>query len=235
MTNFNTDDQQSKLDQATSSRLSKLRTMPVDTSRLDREIRAQIPRFEANKPSPWIWLRSVRAIAASILILATIATILLTSSSGPVMASALQMAQVHEDMVAGRLQATRVNSIGEANQALATQWPQAPLVPTIPQDGTQTTPPTAQVMACCMHSVKNKKMVCVLLNNGNVPVTMTVANAVDMQMPSSPTMTRNGITYHVQAVDKLNMVMTEKSGRWVCLIGELSADQLMDLAAKLQF
>jgi len=55
-----------------------------------------------------------------------------------------------------------------------------------------------------------------------------------MKLPAVPTVTKAAL-YRVQAVGKLNMVMTERSGRWVCLDRESSADQLMDLAAKLQF
>ena len=90
-------------------------------------------------------------------------------------------------------------------------------------------------MACCMKSVKSKKIACVLLRNENVPVTMTVANAADMRLPTSPTIQRDGVTYHVQSEGALNMVMAERHDRWICLIGELSPEQLVALAAKLRF
>ncbi len=86
-----------------------------------------------------------------------------------------------------------------------------------------------------MRSVKNKKVACVLLEDNGGPVTMTVAKASDMQSPASPTVIRGGVTYHVQAVGRLNMVMTERNGRWICLIGQVSADRLMVLADQLQF
>jgi len=91
------------------------------------------------------------------------------------------------------------------------------------------------VMACCMRSVKNKKVVCVLMEDSAGPVSMTVANASDMQAPASPTVTRGGVSYHVQSVGPLNMVMTERNGRWICLIAKLPAERLMDLAASLEF
>ena len=90
-------------------------------------------------------------------------------------------------------------------------------------------------MACCMKSVQNKRVACVLLKDRGVPVTMTVANAADMKRPPAPTVTRDGVTYRVQTVGKLYMVMTERNERWVCLIGEVPAEQLMELASKLQF
>jgi hypothetical protein len=170
--------------------------------------------------------RPVRAVAASVAILVVIGAILLSSSGGPVLASAAQMAQFHEDMVAGRAPVMQVDSIAQANKSLAAQWPQSPMLPAVPQD---------HVMACCMKSVKNKKVACVLLKSEGVPITMTVANASDMQMPTAAIVTHNGINYTVQSVGELYMVMTERNGRWVCLIGQVPAEQLMDLAAKLQF
>ena len=86
-----------------------------------------------------------------------------------------------------------------------------------------------------MRSVKNKKVACVLLEDNGGPVTMTVAKAADMRSPTSPTVIRGGVTYHVQTVGRLNMVMTERNDRWICLIGQVSSDRLMDLAGQLQF
>src|SRR5258708_4103456 len=91
----------SELEQAISARLSRLRALPVDTSRLDKCLRAKLP-----EPRPqWrvLRLRSVRAIAASfVLFSGIVGAILLTASSGRALASSAQMAQMHEDIVAGR-------------------------------------------------------------------------------------------------------------------------------------
>ena len=212
------------LDEAVTQRLAKLRTVPVDTSRLDRILRAQLPLPQ--RQSRLIWLRPVRAIAAGIAIVAVIGAIFLSSSGGPVLASPTQMAQFHEEMVSGRAPVMQVDSIAEANKALAQQSPQSPTLPALPQD---------HVMACCMRSVKNKKVACVLLRSEGVPITMTVANAADMQLPATAQVSHNGVDYRVQSVGKLNMIMAERSGRWVCLIGELPTQRLMDLAAELRF
>ena len=224
----NSDDRQyeSDLDRATSERLNRLRTLPVDTSRLDKMVGVQLPSRERTPARMFPWLRPMRAIAASIVLLAMIGVILLASSGGPVLASSMQMAQMHEDIVAGRTPVMKVDSIAQANRALAEQSPQSPTVPDMPSD---------HVMACCMKSVQNKRVACVLLQDQGTPVTMTVANASDMKLPTAPTITRDGITYRVQTINKLQMVMTERNGRWVCLIGEVPADQLMTLATKLRF
>ena len=56
-----------------------------------------------------------------------------------------------------------------------------------------------------------------------------------MKLAPAPVTTRNGADYRVQTVGDLNMVMTEQHGQWLCLIGQVSADHLMDVAAQLRF
>ncbi|MGA2440566.1 MAG: hypothetical protein ABSH08_06385 [Tepidisphaeraceae bacterium] len=215
------------LERATAARLAKLRSRPVDTSRLERMIEAQIPRTHAQPAIRlWKWLRPSRAIAASLLIFAMIGAVLIATWGGPAMASPAEMARLHDDIVSGRTAVTRVDTIAAANKMLAAQWGASPQIPNIPAEYT---------MACCMRSVKNKKVACVLLEDNGGPVTMTVAKASDMRSPTSPTVIRGGVTYHVQAVGRLNMVMTERNDRWICLIGQVSSDRLMDLAGQLQF
>ncbi len=223
--NFEPEDEQ--LDRAIADRLHKLRSMPIDTSGLERMLGSQIPTQRPLRfVQPLRWFHPMRALAASIAAIALLAALLVTTSGGPVLASATEMAQFHNDLVSGRVPAMRVDSVDAANKTIAAQWAQSPQVPNMPDD---------HVMACCMRSVKNKKMVCVLLKGNGEPVTMTVANASDMQLPRSPIVTQNGVEYHVQSSGQLNMVMTERGGRWVCLIAKLPANALMDLASNLQF
>jgi hypothetical protein len=224
-----------QLDQAISDRLGRLRSLPVDTSRLERALQADIPwpRREASAAQGgrrllslgW-WFQPLRAVAASFVLLAIVAAILVASSGGPAVASPSQMAQMHDDLVTGRTPVMQVDSIEAANRMLSGQWPNGPTVPNAPQ---------GHVMACCMKSVKDKKVACVLLKSEGEPITLTVANATDMRLPNSPTVVRNGVTYHVQAVEKLNMVMAERHGRWVCLIARLPAERLIELASELKF
>jgi hypothetical protein len=219
-------------DEAVSRRLGKLRSMPVDVSRLEQRVRAQVPPSDPASPAPlrlshWTrGLKALRAVAAGFILLVITAALLLSTSGGPAVASPVVMAQLHEDIVSGRTPVMQVESVTAANQALAKQWAQSPQIPNVPND---------HIMACCMRSMQNKKVACVLLNGENEPVTMTVANAADMDSPKSPTMTRNGVTYHVQSKGSLNMVMTERNDRWVCLVGRLPVERLMELASNLEF
>ena len=90
-------------------------------------------------------------------------------------------------------------------------------------------------MACCMKSVQNKKVACVLMKSEGVPVTMAVADAKDVRSPESKVVHRDGTAYHVEGIGSLNMVMTERDGRWVCMMGELPEARLITLSSKLQF
>src|SRR6185437_14931073 len=131
-----------------------------------------------------------------------------------------------QEIVSGTIPVMQVNSIDAANRMLNQQSPGAPSLPNVPD---------SHVMACCMKSIHNKKMACVLLKNAGVPVTLAVASATDMKLPAAPVQTRNGVEYRVQHVGNLNMVMTERNGRWLCLIGQVSAERLMEMATQIQF
>ena len=212
------------LDRAVAARLARLRNMPVDTTALDKAVRAQVPPLRARRI---LLMRPLRAIAASFLILAGVVTaVVLSTSSGPALASAAQMAQVHQDIVSGRIPVMQVDSIEAANRMLNSQSPDAPALPQVPQ---------SHVMACCMKSVHNKKMACVLLRDDGEPITLAVANAADMKLAPAPIVNRNGASYRVESVGNLHMVMTERDGRWLCLISQLPADRLMDAAARVRF
>ena len=225
------------MEESTARRLARLRTMPVDTSRLEAAVRAQVRRpksirdeqrqlLQLRKRLVPAWLRPMQAAAAAVVLLAVAVAALLSTSGGPAMASTVQMARMHEDLVAGRIPSVEVDSIGEANRVLAAKSADSPEIPGVPQE---------HVMACCLKNVKDKQVACVLLRSEGVPVTMVVANAEDMRSPKSSTVRHGGLTYHVQSSGPLNMVMTERHSRWVCMIGQVPSDRLMDLASELEF
>jgi hypothetical protein len=228
-----------ELDRATSRRLGQLRTTPVEAGRLEQLIRAQIPdvaqddaadeRMQSRWSIRW-WLRPGRAVAAAAILLVAVTILVLTNLSGEAMASTTQMAQMHDDLVSGRVPVMEVASIDEASRMLAGKSASLPRF----GEGTATQP-EAHVMACCMKSVQNKRVACVLMKSDGVPVTMAVADAKDVRSPKSRVVRRGASDYHVETVGVLNMVMTERDGRWVCMIAEMPADRLISLASKLEF
>ncbi len=214
-------------DLAVVGRLSRLRTMPVDTKRLERLLEGKIPPAPGqNRPMRLRWLRPLRAIAASLLVMALIGALVWTTSGGPVMASAAEMARLHRDMVSGRVAVMKVDSIAQAGKLLSGKWPDQPGLPQAPD---------THLMACCMQSVKDRKVACLLFNSDGQAVTVSVARSSELRLPQSPTMQRNGQAYHVEQSGELNMVSTQRDGRWICLIGELPVDQLIEIAHGLRF
>ena len=223
-----------RLDRATARRLARLRSAPVATDRLEAALRSQLPSEATGATEstsrPWAalrWLGSVRGAAAGVAATVVLAVaLLLTTSAGPAVASASAMADLHRGVVSGLTPTVRVESIDAAARVLSAGWASPPELPDVPDE---------HVMACCMRSVSDRRVACVLLSDAGVPVTMTVAAAGEVRPPDSPTVVRGGVTYHVQSSGGLNMVMAERGGRWVCLIGELPAGRLIDLAGGLKF
>jgi len=216
-----TNEPEDAIDQLLEKRLSRLGHKPIDTASLDRAIRSQIPQ---PKPTWQRMLRPLVAIAASLIIVAIVGVMLFSTKN--VRASSADMAQMHRDMVSGKIATMKVDSMEQANQAIAAFAGNFPQLSESPK---------AQTMACCMRNVGDKKVACVLLNNGHTPVTMVVANTDDVQTPSVSATVHGGQTYYVQVFGTLNMVMAERQHHWICLIGELPADKLMDLSGGLKF
>jgi hypothetical protein len=228
------DSKADQLDRAVSDRLARLRAMPLDVSALRRAVDAQVsaPTAETARPRPSIFrlFSPMRAVAASLLVGGLVIALVIASASGPVLASADRMAQVHDEMVAGDGHGSHgrqaVNSIEAANAALRAQHGGAPAVPDVGPE---------QVMSCCVHMVGRKRMSCVTLMSGGVPVSLAVADAADVRMPASETVVADGVTYHVQSARGVNMAMAQRDGRWVCLMGKLPTARLIDLAKQLRF
>jgi hypothetical protein len=215
-----------RLDQATAQRLSKLRAMPVDTSHLDLRIADEIPRPEARR-SNLLRIGVFRAVAASIGAVLLVGAVIWSLSGGAVMASADVMAQFHNDMISGKAGATPVATIVEANQKLKHQWDHGVDLPNVPVE---------HAMACCMRSIDDKRVACVLLKSeGGVPVTMAVAKSMDMRVPHGERVIRGGLEFRVQTTKGLTMVTTERGGKWICLIGGLPSDRLIDIGAGIEF
>ena len=220
-------DRRDVLDAATSARLVKLAALPVDTSGLEAVIQREVGA-RANRATPlWYWLSPLRAAAALLVLGLVIAATILATGGGEARASAAQMAQWHRDMVAERVPVMKVSSMAEASTTLASMG--AVGMPTLGQV------PEAHAMACCMRDIQNKRVAVVLLKDAAGPVTLSVARAEDMKVPRTRPITRDGVKYYIEQFEDLRMVTTERDGRWVCLIGAVSSDTLIDLAGSLRF
>lgn len=210
-------------DTALGRRLARLAAVPVDTTRLDQALRSALPPRHA---APWRRrLAALAAVAASLIIVLAVALPLMTTSR-EVRASAEMMAQLHEDIVSGRTPTMTAESVADANRMIAAMSDSRLTLPGVPETHT---------MACCLRSVKDKQVACVLLKDDGVPVTMAVARASDLTLAKGATVTRDGEQYHVEHVGRLAMVSLARDGRFVCLIGAVPEDRLMAIGAALKF
>jgi hypothetical protein len=190
---------------------------------------------------PLAWSRPARIAAAVAIFVVLLAVAIFDWSVHPAMASANQLAQVDDDLIAKRVAITNVDSIDAANKALVHQWNQAPPLPQlpIPQSSSPQSPRPQSagphVTACAVDALGNKQIACVLLDHDNGPVVMTVARLTDMAMPPVPIITQGQLTCGVGSVNGLNMVLLRQGGNWVCLMGRVSQPALLNLAGALQF
>jgi hypothetical protein len=242
----NTDSENlSSEEKAMADRLARLSSMPVDTTQLAARLRRQIPSDQAtdkrgtihDKRSSLIahrssssWRRRLSIAAAILIVLGGSSLLLfLFALSGPALASPGLLAQVHDDMVAGNAHGIRkVSSVDAAAAALAEEWPRRPALPDMPDM------PDHRVMSCCVHEVGRKKMACLSLMVNDTPITLAIADSADIRTPDGEVLVRDGVTYRVQSAQGVNMAMTQRHGRWMCLMGRLPLDQLVEIASKLR-
>lgn len=223
-------DESEAFDRALAKRLAGLSHMPVETAAFDKALRSQLPASEgaAEARRPWTLsrvMRPVMAVAASLVVVALLA---LSLQDRPVQAvPADAMVQMHRDIVAKKVETLEVDSIEKANAAIAAfgggEMPRLEL------------PPESHTMACCMRNIGNKQVTCVLLKSEGVEVTMAIARAHVSPAAGSQKVVQKGQAYEVQTIGELTMVMFERDGRHVCMIGALPAAKLIGLCEGLTF
>ena len=209
-------------DQALARRLARLGSLPVDTTRLEKILRAQLP---APPRTGRVWLRRGMAIAASLLLLATLLVGLLQER--PVQASPALLAQVHQDLLAGKITTFHTTSLAAANAAIAERYRHFPKLPEMPSG--------CGMACCCMKQIQNKDVACLLLDNQGSPVTVVLAARRAMCAPDCPTIQTNGCSYHVQSVGNLHVVMTTRGDCWISAVGQRPAQELIALLTQLKF
>ncbi len=211
-------------DRAIAARLGKLRSTPVDLARLRTAIEREVPRPEpAHGRRRLGWLSPLRAIAATLLVaaIATIAVVIATTGR-PALASADRMAEVHMSM--GSMSRT-VSSLEEAEKALRAEWPQQPGLPSgLPADD--------KPMACCIHNLDGKQMSCVAVDLAGTRVSIAVGRADDFKIPPGSRRTIDDHEYVIDSAQGINMVMTKRGVRWICVMSALPIDELVTFTEK---
>lgn len=235
-----TESEPSSADLAVSRRLKQLSTLPVDTSSLDRAILLAIPKpasgGDRSVSVPWRsrWLtgsRGIAAAAASISVVAVVALVMALSAR-PVLAEPASMADLHRDLISGRLPMTRVSSIAQANSILSQSWPDGPEVPTLPAL------PADHDMACCLKDVKGRRVICVVMDDQGIPISIVIAPKTNVRVPTQGSTTPGSSPTSramVHTKGSLSMVMKERDGLFVCVMGEAPPERLQAIADSMQF
>lgn len=232
-----------QLDRATAERLARLHDLPLSEAgfreALDARLDAEPPLESAllqvagamdtvDRRPLTFWLGRLvrsRTLAASLLIVASVTALLLVSTDESVQATPRKLAAIHQHMQHGHAgHQTPVTSAAAADAVLRPRWAALPPIPQ-PREG--------RIMACCLHRLDHQQVACVSLEVDGVPVTMAVAEDLAGVLPTGRVLQRGSLTHEVQSLGGIQMVLTEYPQGWVCLIGALSSERLMALAAGL--
>lgn len=210
-------------DSAVKQRLHRLDSLPVDLSAFDRQLKQQLPPQTRRRH----WLAPLSALAASILIVLSVALFALNGSTAR--AEPNQMIQFHENVLAGRVPEAHTISIEEARAIISAQLSGRPLA-TAPNNL-----PPEHLMACCMTPLKNKNVTCVMLEQEGIKITLSLAQIGHMAPLAGSTVPKDGRDYHLQQVRDFTMVMVDQGSLRLCLVGRLPSEQLLKLASELKF
>jgi len=220
-------------DRATSERLSRLATRPVDVSRLEqrfervlREATADTP--EARGPTRLAlrrWWAPIAGVAAAAVVVASLAVIAIDGGATPARAAPLALAQLHRDLSSGRLNELAVSSVAEANALLADQARGAAPIPDLP----------GRMRSCCLAEHAGATLTMAMIERGGRRISVAVANGGVLDSPEGEAIERSGRRLIVHTAGGVRMVMAHEGGRWLCVMGEASTDELADVAAAIRF
>ncbi len=211
------------LDEATRSRLAKLRSRPVDTSRLQRRLAAMIDPAPPQRRAtfglqPWTaWA----GLAAAVIVFAAV-SMWPIGSHGRVEASTVQMLQLHNDIVSGRLPVAPTDNVGLLRQVIWSRHEGPQGIGRLPEEVSR---------SCCFRDVSGRSVVGLLWDAQGHRISIAVGNGHRMgSHEMADTVQRGEFTFTVHHRDGVNMAMTTVNGRLLCFMSDLPGDRLIDLA-----
>lgn len=223
---------QDRLDRATSARLAKLASRPVDIAQLQQRIESAIHTANTQTSQhtaafrTWQrWWRPVTSAAAAILIGITIGWFALTASTSPAMAAPTELAQIHYDVVNGLVPNLKVASVAEANQLLAAQSNGSVPIPELP----------GIMKSCCLQQQTGTTLTCALIDRDGQLITVALADGAKVHSPKGQTITRGGRQFIAHTANGINMVMAHEGSRWLCVMGNVTTQQLVEVAVQVTF
>ena len=207
-------------------RLGRLRSMPVDTSGLERRFEALLdPSRAGGATAVRSWRIPARAAwsglaAAAVLLAATVSVVLLATPDQAI-ASPAAMARLHGQIVSGELEMTPAGGMDEARRLIRTRWQDAPALPSLPAD---------HVSACRLLSARGQPVAAILFEHERMPISLVVARSDALRVPDRGLTPRGGRDYLVRQQEAVAVVMTTSRGRLLCWMAETPADRLVGIA-----
>lgn len=208
------------------ARLRLLASRPVDVSSLDewllRELANGVQNRAAGGPTKRSWQvnwRTTATAAASLVVLVSVLLVFFVPGR-TVHAEPAAMARLHADIVAGSVPMTRVATVAEAAALVRRDWPDAPELPALPVE---------HELACCLKDFEGRRVVCLVFENEGVPISVVIASGRSLRPAAPPSAAA------VHGVDGVNMVMKERDGRFVCVMGNVPASRLLQLLEAFEF
>lgn len=217
----------------TRARLARLAAMPVDTSRLERRLSAALGAGAAPSARSLrvIWTRRAAA-AAAVLLLALMAAHMVDRSAGPALAEPFELTDLHERLVRGESAMLAAADVEEANRRIAAQSADGPAVPGLAATR------RLYVRSCCLAEVRGRLVAAVLMVDEGRAVTLVVAQARDFAGPMGQVIERDGRELLAHRLNDLEMVVTRRGDRWLCVMGqadEVDRERLAAIAAGIIF
>lgn len=216
-------------EEAVRARLAKLASVPVDASNLEFQLNAilESEKTPQLRQAKWRFFRPLTAMAAAILIALIIGIVLSSSGASPAMASPNDLARLHTDANAHSSSATMVMTVDQAQQILNKKWSGVPNLPI---------PPAGELSKCCVHQFMDRKVACLLLNDGPTPITMMVGYVRDIKSENNGTTIEcGGHKFTQHRVDDVRILTTVQDGRFISLMGELPEKRMQEIAAQIKF
>jgi len=216
---------QSKLDHVTSQRLARLSTLPVDTLRLEQRLSKHLEHGKSANPLMLRW-RPAASIAAAVLIAVLIGVMSLTGPSA--MASTMELSRVHQEVALGTLPAIVVADVSEARTELAALVQGSPR-PTgdYPQ----------RVRCCCGQELAGEQLAFIKMRRNEVPITVIMMRGYHACAGMDNVVTdEDGRRFIVHREnDGVQATLTTRADHWVCVMGALPTDELVNIAGQLAF
>ncbi|QDU33064.1 hypothetical protein KS4_11050 [Poriferisphaera corsica] len=221
----------SQLDDATTQRLRKLKNAhsahPEEQLVSERIInRLQQTSTNAMQDRSFAIYKQL-GVAASVVLAAIISLILIFgTTSNTAHAQVVSLQSLHSQLANSN--GVLINNVDLLNREIAAQTNRTADENWSPQ----------YVESCCLTNVKGKILAACSYQLGNQVASIVVAEGKDFAIPMGETIILNDITLYKHSLldsSTLNMVMVNLDNRWLCVMGNASYDELINITAKIKF